>query len=288
MKATLEAYRLIYKVDTSVTNASEIAVSWDAVSDATYYKLYSSTQSKTGYEQIYAGSSTSYNNTALSADTEYYYRVSACTVESNDDSCSLQYGKNTATTASSKLWQVAVTVNGDGVQLALSSVVQIPEQPVVDTVQPSAEQDAGDNSARASAVPLNLVDVVDVALSSCLQSNALHWLQLSQDGSLSDYNNSYRWGTLVYGDWDELITYANSQQLCGFDDWRVPSAQELLELRNSVDSFSQLQQQIPYLQPQLYWTNQSTGVHYALAVDMFSAELQSVLQYSYQLVIIVR
>ena len=95
---------------------------------------------------------------------------------------------------------------------------------------------------------------------ACVLDNrsGLIWEVKTDDGGVRDKNNEYRWGgkgvsevALAnydgndesqrkqsrwsgsgerYDDWNKLITAANSEQLCGFADWRVPDLYELASL----------------------------------------------------------
>ena len=80
---------------------------------------------------------------------------------------------------------------------------------------------------------------------SCVQDNVtgLIWEVKTDDGGIHDKDNRYRWGGVsaigsanregtYYDDWDSLVNGANSTELCGFDDWRVP---DIEELRSIVD-----------------------------------------------------
>ncbi|WP_044412924.1 Lcl C-terminal domain-containing protein [Thiomicrospira microaerophila] len=61
-------------------------------------------------------------------------------------------------------------------------------------------------------------------------------------GDIHDASNRYRWGgktALLTGefgtrhnDWDTLVDGSNSKNLCGFNDWRVPSRDELRSIVN--------------------------------------------------------
>ena len=93
---------------------------------------------------------------------------------------------------------------------------------------------------------------------SCVLDNrsGLIWEVKTDDGGARDKDNSYRWGGKGvsdvalggykgnnqrsesrwsgkgkrYDDWNKLVDAANSEQLCGFADWRVPDLYELASL----------------------------------------------------------
>ena len=81
----------------------------------------------------------------------------------------------------------------------------------------------------------------------CVRDNVtnLIWEVKTDDNSEYDRDKEYRWGGYTaigrsspdregdyYDDWNALINAANSDQLCGFDDWRVPNRKELRSIVN--------------------------------------------------------
>ena len=93
---------------------------------------------------------------------------------------------------------------------------------------------------------------------ACVRDNytGLIWEVKTNDGSIHDRDKKYRWGGwgisevaldykhtgntnkrfyetswdnsgVKYGDWNKLVKSANSNQLCGFNNWRVPDLYEL-------------------------------------------------------------
>ena len=95
---------------------------------------------------------------------------------------------------------------------------------------------------------------------ACVLDNrsGLIWEVKTDDGGARDKDNKYRWGGKGvsevalgwvenspgnkypesrwdgsgdrYDDWNKLVTAANSEQLCGFSDWRVPDLYQLASL----------------------------------------------------------
>ncbi len=64
----------------------------------------------------------------------------------------------------------------------------------------------------------------------------LVWEGKTDDGGIHDKDNTYRWGGTTalgtgygtyYPDWDTLVDGSNSERLCGYSDWRVPTQAEL-------------------------------------------------------------
>ena len=80
---------------------------------------------------------------------------------------------------------------------------------------------------------------------SCVQDNVTGfiWEVKTDDNSEHDKNNRYRWGGITaidrdspnregeyYDDWNDIVNAANSEELCGFTDWHVPSMRELMSI----------------------------------------------------------
>ena len=88
--------------------------------------------------------------------------------------------------------------------------------------------DANGNSLPASA-----------ATWSCVRDNVtgLVWEGKTDDGGIHDKDNTYRWGgktalgtrrfSTYYSDWNTLVDGSNTERLCGYSDWRVPTRAEL-------------------------------------------------------------
>ncbi|MCK5829969.1 MAG: DUF1566 domain-containing protein [Methylococcales bacterium] len=74
---------------------------------------------------------------------------------------------------------------------------------------------------------------------SCVKDNhtGLIWEIKTDNGSIHDKDNTYRWGGVTalgsgtkgryYSDWDILVNGSNAESLCGFSNWRVPTSAEL-------------------------------------------------------------
>ncbi|CAN8138838.1 hypothetical protein THIOSC15_1160014 [uncultured Thiomicrorhabdus sp.] len=77
---------------------------------------------------------------------------------------------------------------------------------------------------------------------ACVRDNhtGLIWEVKTDDGGLHDKNVTYRWGGDTaqlfmnygdrYDDWNVLVDGTNSANLCGVNNWRVPSYHELLSI----------------------------------------------------------
>jgi hypothetical protein len=57
--------------------STSLKIEWNAAPNATSYKLYYSLSSGGSFSELYSGSATTYTHTGLSAETTYYYKVTA-------------------------------------------------------------------------------------------------------------------------------------------------------------------------------------------------------------------
>ena len=112
---------------------------------------------------------------------------------------------------------------------------------------------------------------------SCVQDNVtgLIWEVKTDDGGIHDKDNKYQWGGITaigyespnregpyYSDWDVLVNGANSNELCGFDDWRVPRREEL----SSIVDYSRYSASIdldyfPNTISNAYWSASPYAIH---------------------------
>lgn len=66
----------------------------------------------------------------------------------------------------------------------------------------------------------------------------LVWELKTDDDGIHDKDKTYRWGgrgaeqtgEIFFDDWNALIEGSNTEKLCGFSDWRVPTIDELKTL----------------------------------------------------------
>ena len=95
VKDEIYAYSLAANIDAVALGSSQIELSWDLAVGGTHYILYSSTEPDGVYtNEIYADSATTFVHSGLNTSSLYYYRLSACTLTSDSDSCTEQYGQN--------------------------------------------------------------------------------------------------------------------------------------------------------------------------------------------------
>jgi Protein of unknown function (DUF1566) len=104
------------------------------------------------------------------------------------------------------------------------------------------------NCALAEPLPHKLLDATGKnananARCATIQESGLTWELKTDDGGVHDKDNVYRWGgsgaektgTIFFDDWNSLLNAANTEKLCGFDDWRVPTIDELKTLVTNAD-----------------------------------------------------
>ena len=126
-----------------------------------------------------------------------------------------------------------------------------------------------------------------VGTGNCLKQGDNYWLPPTVTGDIFDQNHSYRWGTTVYGDWDPVIESANNNNLCGFNDWRVPTAAELQQLYADAGSFSNLQSLMPNILAQPHWTSNASN-NTAFAVNLSNGAVTDTAKASYQKLILIK
>ncbi|MGJ8679167.1 Lcl domain-containing protein [Paraglaciecola sp.] len=100
----------------------------------------------------------------------------------------------------------------------------------------------------------------------------LLWEVKTNDSSIHDAKNFYRWGGLTaqdrdnvdregdyYDDWNNLIISTNQANFCGYSDWRVPNNSQFMSLVNFGDGFGPASSKIdqdyfPNATNDFYWT----------------------------------
>ena len=69
-------------------------------------------------------------------------------------------------------------------------------------------------------------------------NTGLVWELKTDDDGVHDKDKSFRWGgigadkigSIFFDDWNNFLTTTNKEKLCGFNDWRVPTIDELKSL----------------------------------------------------------
>jgi hypothetical protein len=108
-----------------------------------------------------------------------------------------------------------------------------------------------DNSDGSAGFNFTKIDAAGNELPStanswaCVLDNAtgLYWEVKTTDGGIHDASNTYQWGgkgaivTPTSGvqrstEWNVLVDGSNTENLCGFNNWRVPTVKELISIVN--------------------------------------------------------
>lgn len=84
-----------------VTNstATTLTISWNTSADATTYALSRSVTSNGTYTEVYSGTATTYNDTGLTPETDYYYMVTAANSVGSSSASAAVIGSTTILTA---------------------------------------------------------------------------------------------------------------------------------------------------------------------------------------------
>ena len=285
----LYAYNLGFISEATALSSNQIRLSWNAIAGANIYRVYRSTQANGVYTALTPVTGTTITDSGLSSSTKYYYQIAACTLNNNADSagnsCSNRnapYAKASATTMAS----AKILYEQQSQSYVASSVAHSQDLSSETIVDIGTEQvQIASDAQLKTAIPTSCFTTTYPDVTS---ETTLNWLQPTTDGSLLDNYQSYRWGEVVYGDWDVVIDYANDNQLCGFDNWRIPTAEQLQQLANNYTDFDKLQRAIPNLLPNLYWTTDSIDTNRALAFDFSTWQLLAAEKFKYQRVILIR
>jgi hypothetical protein len=99
----------------------------------------------------------------------------------------------------------------------------------------------------------------------CVRDNhtGLVWEVKTDDGGIHDKGHKYRWGGKTakgddfgeyYPDWNVLVNGSNTNNFCGYNDWRVPTLKEL----HSVIDYSR---NMPTLDT-VFFPNSTTGLYW--------------------------
>ena len=109
---------------------------------------------------------------------------------------------------------------------------------------------AGFSFTKLDAVGVPLIDqTIDYVTTpwTCVKDNVtgLVWEIKTTTASIHNRSYSYRWGGLTaighnhpnrqgsyYDEWDTLVEESNSEEFCGFTNWRVPTIAELSSITN--------------------------------------------------------
>jgi hypothetical protein len=232
-------------VTVSSSTSTQIKLAWNAITGATSYNVYRATESFGSSPDIqnYA----SFENSSLTQDiTElaytdtvvagltYYYVVTA--VSSGVESAA---GSEVSAAAQSKLNDTGLTWGGDyTLGNNADCIGEAINQQDCKHGRDFTHNDDSDGHAGFSFTKLDVAGnplAASEVIWSCVKDNVtgLIWEVKTDDSGIHDKDNTYRWGgetallTESFGtvdaDWDALVDGSNTANLCGFNDWRVPS-----------------------------------------------------------------
>lgn len=103
-----------------------------------------------------------------------------------------------------------------------------------------------------------------------IQDSDLIWELKTDDGGIHDKDNVYRWGgsgaektgTIFFDDWNSLLNTTNTEKLCGFDDWRVPTIDELKTLVTNTAAKPAINSEVFQLTMEAPYWSVSTYLNY--------------------------
>ncbi len=236
----------------ATANNSTIELSWSSVTNASSYNLHYSEDATFPTDQTVQINNVQspYNLASLRNDVTYYLAVTAVSnniesLFSNEVSATLR--------AKGKLNDTGITWGGNytsGNNTDCLSGVEI-----------SAQDCSHGRDAQAAAGTLSKIGAGSAGFDftkldgngaslpanasswSCVKDNhtGLIWEAKTDNDDIHDKDNHYKWGGATalgngsggtyYADWTPLVNGSNSEALCGFSDWRVPSSDELTTLQ---------------------------------------------------------
>ncbi len=273
-----------------------VDLSWDRVQGATSYNIYYAEQSfgdpiNLESYAIYSGGTllqgiagTNHSVSNLDIDTSYYFVVSSINDPIRSELDSLESIPSIEVKATPALpLPVIVSIgrlndtgitpggdypNGNNLNCSGETIAQQDCSHGRDATHlDHSDGDAGFNFTKLDIGGSSLP--ADALSWSCVRDNVTGrvWEVKTDDGGIHDKDNSYRWGgvgadpygTDFYKDWDLLVNSSNNENLCGFNDWRVPKLKELQSIINygrsnpAIDTAYFPNSSDPYI----YWS--STG-----------------------------
>jgi len=106
---------------------------------------------------------------------------------------------------------------------------------------------------------------------TCVKDNVtgLVWEVKTNIAGIHNKDNTYQWGGLTaigrdhpnslgtyYDGWNELVQGSNDNNFCGYNNWRVPTVEELSDLANYGTFGPSLETNyFPNTEPTVYWTS---------------------------------
>ena len=257
----------------TVKSATQIDLSWNSVTDANYYQIYRNiSDSISTNKKINEPTATKYSDTNLTPNTTYYYWLKAC--KTGGDCSEFSPTASGKTKLIQPLNDSGITWGGNyvsGNNPTCTSNISSPQdcnqgrdaKAQANTLTKTGGGHGGFDfsklGADGSVLSIQNGTWADNGSEengtkwSCVKDNhtGLIWEVKTNDDSIHDKDNKYRWGGITaigrdhvskegtyYDDWNSLVNGANqnnyggSTGLCGFTDWRVPAIYELQTIIN--------------------------------------------------------
>ncbi|WP_336788620.1 S-layer homology domain-containing protein [Paenibacillus sp. MMO-177] len=112
-------------IQSDTKTSSSVSLKWDAVNGASSYNVYRSTTSGSGYSYVGSTTSTSYSDTGLSSDTDYYYKIAYLYGGLTESQWSPEFKVKTIGVApAAPTSQTAAAVNSSKINLSWAAVAK--------------------------------------------------------------------------------------------------------------------------------------------------------------------
>lgn len=272
-------------ISTAIVGDGQAVIGWDTVAGVTYnlYMASVSGVTKSNFSSLtngmqHVGVTSPYHHIGLTNGTTYYFVVTA--VDANGES--IESSQVSATpvapappVTTSTLNDTGITASqcyqaGSDVLVACNSVGAIALNSAQDGMA-GRDANAATNSNTDGKLGFSFTSVTG----GCVQDSVtgLMWEKKTTDGGLRDWNKTYtnfsasydpilQYGTST--DASGFVTAVNATNLCGYSDWRLPTADEL----QSIVDYSKGQ----YLTIDTNWFPDTKGdVYYSTATSYWTS-----------------
>lgn len=182
-------------------------ITWDAVPDATEYRVYWGTEPyvTNTSELLSPTNTTDYGHTGVVPGYTYYYRVAAVTA-GVESALSEQVSASVPLTGTGKIPDTGQTTSYTSIFGEDSDYSINPQS----YTKLDASGDAlPDSASEWAMVRDNVTDLI--------------WENKTDDGGINDKDNTYTWQEVQ----DVFIAQLNNEKFGGYSDWRLPTVMEL-------------------------------------------------------------